>query len=132
MPKLTNKITVITGGGSGIGKAISELFALEGADVHILDVDQANVSALVENIQRQGRKASFHYCDVSNQAAVLKIIWSFTTIDILINNAGIAHIGNVEKCDRDAFERVLNVNLRGVYNILYAAVPIMKKKEVLF
>ncbi len=128
MPKLTNKIAVITGGGSGIGKAVSELFAAEGADIHILDMDRENASAVVEDIQRQGRKASFHLCDVSDQATTLQIIQSFATIDILVNNAGIAHIGNVENCDQDNFERVLNVNLRGVYNTLYAAVPIMKKE----
>ncbi|NGM60933.1 glucose 1-dehydrogenase [Sphingobacterium sp. SGG-5] len=128
MPKLNNKITLITGGGSGIGKAIAELFAFEGADVHILDMDKEHASAVVEHLQHQGKKASFHFCDVSNQTAVLQTIQSFAIIDILINNAGIAHVGNVEHCDKAAFERVLNVNLRGVYNTLYAAVPIMKNK----
>lgn len=128
MFSLQNKSAVITGGGSGIGKAIAELFAKQGAAVHIIELDQATASATVNAIQQNGGKASYHICDVSKQQQVLDIFNAIGQIDILVNNAGIAHIGAAATTSEADFDRVMNVNVKGAYNCLFAAIPLMKAK----
>lgn len=126
MSTLTNKIAVITGGGSGIGKAIAALFAQEGAHVHILDLNDTVAQPVVDAIHAAGNQATLHPCNVANQEEVKRIVGNIDRIDILVNNAGIAHVGNVEKCASEDFERVFDVNVRGAYNALHAIVPVMK------
>lgn len=126
MFSLKNKSAVITGGGSGIGKAIAELFAFQGALVHILELDENAASLTVNAIKKEGGNAFFHIGDISKQDQVLKIFNSLNHIDILINNAGIAHIGNAENTSEIDFDRVMNVNVKGAYNCLHATIPIMK------
>lgn len=126
MSKLTGKVAIITGGGSGIGRAISELFAQEGAYVHILDLNAEGGTAVVEEIHLKGGKAKLHVCSVANQQDVLSTIEAIGKIDILVNNAGIAHIGNLENCEEEDFERIFEVNVKGAYNALYATIPVMK------
>jgi len=128
MFSLQNKSSVITGGGSGIGKAIAELFAKQGASVHIIDLDEQSASDTVNEIQGNGGKASYHICDVSKQQQVLDIFNSIGQIDILVNNAGIAHIGAAATTSETDFDRVMNVNVKGAYNCLFAAIPLMKAK----
>lgn len=132
MFSLQNKIAVITGGGSGIGQAIAKLFAGQGAIVFILDVDEKGMSDTVEVIEKDGGKASGITCDVVNEYQVNEffnfIVNKHKAVDILVNNAGIAHIGNVESTAKEDFERIFNVNVKGVYNCLKAAIPYMKKK----
>lgn len=128
MFQLTNKIAVITGGGSGIGKAISLLFARQGATVHILELNVEASKEAVKQITYDGGRAFAHVCDVTNQREVLTTFNKIKHIDILVNNAGIAHVGKVENTSTEAFDRILNVNVKGVYNCLYAAVPLMKAK----
>jgi 2-keto-3-deoxy-L-fuconate dehydrogenase len=132
MFSLTNKIAIITGGGSGIGKAISIVFARQGAQVYILDMDETGGNSTAEEIIKAGNKAFFNRCDVSNQAEVKKIIFSIAekngNIDILVNNAGIAHIGNAETTNEDDFDRLMKVNVKGVYNCLHSVLPYMKQK----
>jgi len=126
MSKLNNKVAIITGGGSGIGRAISELFAQEGAYVHIVDLNADVAQLVVDQIISGGGQAKLHTCNVAQEAEVKRIIESIGRIDILVNNAGIAHVGNLEKCSSDDFERVFNVNVKGAYNALHAVVPVMK------
>ncbi|MEX0905126.1 MAG: glucose 1-dehydrogenase [Balneolaceae bacterium] len=130
---LKNKTAVITGGSKGIGRSISEVFAGQGAEVHILDLDEESGQETVEEIQKKGGAAQFHSLDVSNQASVLdvfeKIYQTKNKLDILVNNAGIAHIGNLEDTTEEDFDRVYSVNVKGVYNCSYAAVEKMKKSE---
>lgn len=126
MMKLIDKVAVVTGGGSGIGRAISELFAAEGAIVHILDMNDEGSRLFVEAVQAQGGKAFTHICDVSNQESVQRTVSNIGKIDILVNNAGIAHVGNVENCREEDFDRVFQVNVKGAYNVLHAVVPVMK------
>lgn len=126
MSKLDNKIAVITGGGSGIGKAIAELFAQEGAYVHILDLNASVAQPVVDAINTKGGRAKLHTCNVADQTEVKRIVENVGKIDILVNNAGIAHVGNVEKCSSEDFDRVFDVNVKGAYNMLYAVVPVMK------
>jgi len=132
MFSLTNKTAIITGGGSGIGKAISTVFAKQGAQVYILDMDEAGGNSTTEEIIKAGNKAIFNRCDVSNQAEVKKIISSIAekngSIDILVNNAGIAHIGNAETTAEEDFDRLMKVNVKGVYNCLHSVLPNMKQK----
>lgn len=126
MSKLANKVAIVTGGGSGIGKAISELFAAEGAFVHILDLNAEGAQPVVSAIEEAGGKAKVHACNVANQADVVAIVQNIGKVDILVNNAGIAHVGNLEKCAPEDFDRVFNVNVKGAYNALSAVVPVMK------
>ncbi|TYR36302.1 SDR family oxidoreductase [Sphingobacterium phlebotomi] len=126
MSKLNNKVAIVTGGGSGIGKAIAELFAQEGASVHIVDLNADVAQPVVDGIIATGGKAKLHACNVAEQADVTRVVESIGRVDILVNNAGIAHVGNLEKCSSEDFERVFHVNVKGAYNALYAVVPVMK------
>lgn len=129
--KLSNKKAVVTGGGSGIGQAISERFAAEGAHVYILDFDEKNGAAVAEAINAKGQQATFIKTDVSNHQSVQAIfdeVAGESGIDCLVNNAGIAAVGNVEQCSEEELDRVYNVNVKGIYNCLLAAAKHMKAK----
>jgi 2-keto-3-deoxy-L-fuconate dehydrogenase len=124
---LKNKSAVITGGGSGIGKAIAILFAKQGALVHIIEMNVDSATVVVNEIKAIGGTAKAHGCDVSQQKSVSEIFNAIGKIDVLVNNAGIAHVGNLENTSSEDFDRVFGVNVKGTYNCLYAMVPIMKK-----
>ncbi len=125
---LQNKKAAITGAGSGIGLAIAQVFAQQGAEVYILDLNEATAQAAVQSILDQGGKASAYACDISNQTQMKAIFQEIGALDILVNNAGIAHIGNAENTSEADFDRVMNINVKGVYNCLHAAIPLMKAK----
>lgn len=126
MFKLTNKTAIITGGGSGIGKAMALLFAKQGADVHIIELNAEAAAETVNEITTAGGRAFSHACDVSSQQQVINTFDKIGKIDILINNAGIAHIGRADTTSEDDFDRIYNVNVKGTYNCLFAAIPLMK------
>ena len=126
MFQLENKQAVITGGGSGIGRAIAELFAERGAHVHIVDLNAENANRVAKEIENKKGKVTVHTGDVSDQAAVIKLFAGIGTVDILVNSAGISHVGKVETTTEQDFDKIYKVNVKGVYNCLYAAVPIMK------
>lgn len=126
MFELKGKSAVITGGGSGIGKAIAILFARQGAIVHIVELNEEAASQTVAEINEAGGQALNYICDVSNQQQVLNIFSQIGKIDILVNNAGIAHIGKADTTSEADFDKVYNVNVKGAYNCLYAAIPSMK------
>ncbi|HMR91072.1 MAG TPA: SDR family oxidoreductase [Chitinophagaceae bacterium] len=131
MFSLKNKTAIITGGGSGIGKAIAVLFARQGAEVHILDFDEKGAIAVSEEIRGGGGAASAHGCDVSDQQQVKSIIDKIggaAGLHILVNNAGVAHVGTAETTGEADFDRLLRVNVKGVYNCLQAALPFLKKQ----
>lgn len=126
---LKGKKAIITGGGSGIGKAISLALAEQGAAIHILELNPENASITVKEIKDKGGKATAHQCDVANPKEVQDTLISIDDgIDILINNAGIAHIGNLEETKEIDMDRIYNVNIKGVYNCMHAVVGKMKKK----
>ncbi len=131
MLNLKNKVAIITGGGSGIGKAVSLLFAKQEAIVCILDMDEKAGEAVAKEIQQQNGHAFFQKCNVANQQQVKELVANiankYSAIDILVNNAGIAHIGTAETTNEEDFERVLNVNVKGVYNCLHEVLPLMRK-----
>jgi 2-keto-3-deoxy-L-fuconate dehydrogenase len=128
MFSLKNKSAVITGGGSGIGRAISVLFAKAGATVHIIELNSDAAIDTVNEITQAGGKAAAHSCNVSNQQQVVDIYNQIGEIDILVNNAGIAHIGEATTTSEADFDRIVSVNIKGVYNSLFAAIPLMKQQ----
>lgn len=132
MFELTNKVVALTGGGSGIGKSIAQLFAKRGAIVHIIELNAEKAKDTANEITTEGRKAFIHACNVSNQgevqAVMSKIAADSGRIDILVNNAGIAHVGSLENTSEEDFQKIINVNVRGVYNCLYSVISHMKKQ----
>jgi 2-keto-3-deoxy-L-fuconate dehydrogenase len=127
MFSLKNKKAIITGGASGIGKAVSILFAKQQAEVHIIDVNQQSLDAVKKEIESEHNTCHIHLCDISNQSSVVELFNSFQRIDIVVNSAGISHIGKLENTSEADFDRLYKVNVKGVYNSMYAAVPIMLK-----
>ncbi|PTS94765.1 short-chain dehydrogenase, partial [Pedobacter sp. HMWF019] len=127
MFSLKGKSAVITGGGSGIGKAISLCFAKQGAVVHIIELNADGASETVQEIKAAGGSAVAYGCDVSRQDQVLETFNQIGSVDILVNNAGIAHIGKADTTSEEDFVKVFNVNVKGAYNCLYAAIPLLKK-----
>ena len=126
----SQKTTIITGAGSGIGKSIATLFARQGATVHVLDINEIQAKEVAKQIEGQGGKAYAMSCDITKQEAVKQVFeqisQSSNRIDVLVNNAGIAHVGNIENTSSEDFERIFNVNVKGVYHCLSAVIPYMK------
>lgn len=127
---LKGKNAIVTGAGSGIGKSIALTFAEAGASVQVLDLNRQAADEVVMLIEKMGGVAQSHICDVSDQTAFRKLaddIASRIHIDILVNNAGIAHVGNLESTSEEDFDRIYNVNVKGVYNGMFACIPHMKQ-----
>src|SRR5674476_206736 len=129
MFQLNEKIAVVTGGGSGIGKAVALLFAKQGAMVNVIDLNEDACNTTVTEVNKTGGKAFAHVCDVTDQQQVKAIFSKIGNVDILVNSAGVSHVGNVESTTESDFDRLYNVNVKGVYNCLQAAVSIMKKNK---
>jgi 2-keto-3-deoxy-L-fuconate dehydrogenase len=132
MLSLKGKVAIVTGGGSGIGRAISLLFASRGAKVIILDIDKKGSEETVHAIFEQGGQAVFKRCSIAVEeevnAVFHSVILELGQLDIVVNNAGISHIGNVESTMAVDFDRVFSVNVKGVYHVIKAAIPHLKKK----
>jgi NAD(P)-dependent dehydrogenase (short-subunit alcohol dehydrogenase family) len=124
---LKNKTAVITGGGSGIGKAIALLFAKQEAVVHVIELNEEAGHAVVDEIKRSGGIATVHACNVTNQKEVIRVFEKIGAVNILVNNAGIAHVGKADTTSEEDFDRVMHVNVKGVYNCIHAAIPQLKK-----
>ncbi|MGB5275049.1 MAG: SDR family oxidoreductase [Flavobacteriaceae bacterium] len=128
---LKGKTAIVTGGGSGIGRAICVALAAQGATVHILELQEEAALEVVSEINGKGGNAVAHACNVAKQTEVIqtaKKIAKSDPIHILINNAGIAHIGDVEHTTEADFDRIYNVNVKGVYNCIHSVIPFMKEK----
>lgn len=126
---MDGKVATITGGGSGIGRAIALKFAAHGAAIHILDVSETAVAETCAQITADHGTASAHTCDVTNHAqvnAAFDEIGRRDRISILVNNAGISHIGTVESTTPEDFDRILRVNVKGFYHCMHAVVGHMK------
>jgi NAD(P)-dependent dehydrogenase (short-subunit alcohol dehydrogenase family) len=129
---LQSKTAVITGGGSGIGKAIAEVFSRQGAEIHILELNDATSDEVVRTITTTGGKAKSHPCNVADQAQVKQVVDGIIStsghIDILVNCAGISHIGRLENTSEDDFNKIFAVNVKGVYNAMAAVILQMQKQ----
>jgi 2-keto-3-deoxy-L-fuconate dehydrogenase len=126
---LDRKIAIVTGGGSGIGRAIALRFAANGAAIRILDVNKDQANSVSQQILDAGGRSSALACDVTNQAQVIEVFRELSAherVDILVNNAGISHVGTVESTTEADFDRVFRVNVKGIYNCMQAVVGHMK------
>lgn len=131
MDRFKDKLAVVTGGGSGIGAAIAIRLAKEGANVAILELEADRASETVDTIKADGGTAQAFACDVSNHDATkqcfAEIESAFGPVNVLVNNAGIAHVGNLSNTTEADLDRIYNVNVKGVYNCMYAAIEGMVK-----
>lgn len=130
MFRLDGKVAAITGAGSGIGRAIATTLARHGATIHILELNEAAGVGTCQQITTAGGVASLHRCDVTDQAEVVatfQSLWRQQRIHILVNNAGVSHIGTVESTTAQDFDRILEINVKGYYNCMHANVGYMKE-----
>ncbi|THF75511.1 SDR family NAD(P)-dependent oxidoreductase [Cohnella fermenti] len=131
--RLQNKVAIITGAGSGIGRASALLFAKESAAVVIADADARGGAAVAEQIREAGGKSLFIHGDISEldgaSEMARKAIETFGKIDILFNNAGVSGVGVLHEIEPEAWDRVMKVNVRGVYMSCKATVPYMMEKR---
>jgi len=129
--KLANKVAIITGAGSGFGRASAVLFAKEGAKVVVADINDAGGKETVETIKSNGGEAIFVHTDVSKSSDAENLIKTakdkFGKIDILFNNAGVPqHPMSVENLDESLWDRVHSVNIKGIFLTTKYAFPIMR------
>ncbi|MEP7111462.1 MAG: glucose 1-dehydrogenase [Ferruginibacter sp.] len=129
MFSLSNKTIIITGAASGIGRAVAIVFAKQGATVHLLDMNEEGLTAAVKEIREEGGIAELHLADVTSQPAIKSLFGKIGHIDILVNCAGISNIGKADNTSEEDFDRIFNVNVKGIYNCLHEAIPIMKPNK---
>ncbi|MBL4576152.1 MAG: SDR family oxidoreductase [Opitutaceae bacterium] len=132
MFKLDNKQALITGAGSGIGAAIAHAFAEAGATVWVTDRDEIGGNKTVEEIRKKGHQAHFLLLDVTDEATCIQSLNSVREegpINILVNNAGIGHVGDLETTTGDNMDRLYQVNVKGVFNMMKAAIPFMLEQK---
>ncbi len=128
--RLEGKRAVVTGGASGIGEAIARTFGAQGAEVHILDLNQEAGAAVTREIGEAGGTAFLHVCDVTDGESVEAAFGEVLgrgPLQILVNNAGIAHVGKLESTSEEDFQRIFSVNVKGVYLCMHAAIGPMKE-----
>ncbi len=128
---MNRQVVVITGGGSGIGRAIALRFAKEGADVVVAGRNQAKLDAVADEVRALGAKCEVHAADISkaSDAARLieKTVSAFGHLDVLVNNAGNAVLASIEDIDVQAFGAMLAVNAAGPAYLSKFAFPVMKQ-----
>ena len=133
MGRLDGKVCLITGAGSGIGQASAKLFANEGAHVVVADIDLAAAGLTVAEIARSKGEAVAEQVDVTDESQTValakRVVERLGGIDVLFNNAGIAGVGDVVETEPDLFDRVMRVNVRGVYLMSRAVVPHMIRRK---
>jgi NAD(P)-dependent dehydrogenase (short-subunit alcohol dehydrogenase family) len=126
-PRLAGKRAIVTGGGSGIGRAISERLAAEGAHVFILELNSGGAAEAATAIRAAGGKCDVLAADVSSTDAMRAAFAQLPGLEILVNNAGIAHVGNVLTTTAEDMDRLHAVNVRGVYHGMHFGIPLLQK-----
>ena len=127
--ELVSPYVIITGGSSGIGLAMVKIFHDQGAIVDVLDLHKP-ADEKISSLQINDETVQFHSVDITNSAAVKEIISLISIkrgIGILINNAGIAHIGNVLNTTEEDFQKIFTVNVKGAFNCMQAVIPLMEE-----
>lgn len=131
--RLKDKVTLITGSGSGIGKSTALLFAKEGAVVIVNDVHEEHGKETVQEIRGQGGEAMFIRSDVTDpesvKAMIAQAISAFSRIDVLFNNAGISGVGALHEIEPDAWDRIMSINIKGVYLPSKYTIPHMIEQQ---
>lgn len=131
--RFKEKVAIVTGGASGIGKEVSKIFSLEGAKTFIFDVDEASIKNFEKEIKDKGFYLEGYKVDVSNFEEVNKIskqvYEKFGRIDVLVNNAGITRDNFLTKMNIDEWNKVISINLTGTFNCTKAVIPFMYEKE---
>ncbi len=130
--RLDGQVAVVTGGASGIGQAVAEMFAGHGACVHILDLNGSQAERVAADIRAAHGCTKAHLCDVSdreNVESVFRQIIAKEPIDILVNSAGIPHVGTLEATTEEDFDAVYRVNVKGTYNCMSACIGHMKARR---
>lgn len=133
MFRLDNKITLVTGAGSGIGAAIAQTFAAAGATVLVADRDQAAGEKTVSEIKQAGGQAEFVLLDIAReddcQRVSAEVLQTHGRLDVLVNNAGIGHVGTILQTEGKDLDRLYAVNVRGAFNLCKAFLPAMLKRK---
>lgn len=128
--RLEGKVAIVTGGASGIGRAICELFVEEGARVVVADIDSEGGVQTVQSIKQAGRDAAFVQTDVSIEADVEKLVQeavsAYGTVDILVNDAAVFVFGAIEDITDADWQRVMGVNVIGSAYCVKHVLPVMK------
>lgn len=127
--RLDGKVAIVTGGASGIGRAIAERFAHSGACIAIVDSNAQKAQEAAQAICSAGGNAKWIACDVSDQQQVKEKFGELlreSRADILVNNAGVSHIGSLEKTNEADFDRLFRVNVKGMYNCMLGCIERMK------
>jgi 3-oxoacyl-[acyl-carrier protein] reductase len=131
--RLAEKVAIITGAGRGIGEATAIKFAKEGAKVVVADVNNEDINQTVQTITEAGGKAIGMVVDVTNVGQVEKMVADtvehFGSVDIVVNNAGITADAQLIKMEEAQWDRVIDVNLKGVFNVAQAAAKHMKEQK---
>ena len=128
-----NAVAVVTGAASGIGRSTALAFAGLGANIVIADINDRGMEETRREIEDLGRRALTVHCDVTQDESVKKLaaqaISTFGTVDILMNNAGVAVNGHLEKISMDDWNWIVNINLLGVIRCVHAFLPLMLKNN---
>jgi len=131
--RLKDKVSIITGGGQGIGQATSVKFAKEGAKVAVCDINESAAYETAKQIVADGGEAIGFRVDVTDKESIARMVDNvmakYGRIDVLVNNAGITADAQLKKMDDDQFDRVIEINLKGVYNCTRAVVDIMLEQQ---
>lgn len=118
--RLDGQTALITGGASGIGEATARVFTAAGARVLIADIDLPRAEALAGELE-----GAAYRCDITDEDSVRRMFASIRSLDILINNAGIGLVGSVEETETEDFDRIFRVNVRGMFLVTRAAMPLL-------
>lgn len=127
MKRFEGKLAAVTGAGSGIGRAIAQRLASEGAEVALMDISAEEGQETLRLIEADGGRARVLVFDVGDTDAVRAAFARLHRLDVLVNNAGIAHVGHLLQTQPDDLDRLYRINVRGVYHCLHAGVPLMEK-----
>jgi len=131
--KLKNRVAIVTGAATGIGKTIALAFIREGAKVALIDIQKERLETLKKEIKKKGGQATTICCDITKSSDVKEMVdqvhRKYGRIDFLVNNAGIIRRGTIETVTEEDWDRVIEVNLKGTFNCCKAVVEIMKKQN---